>query len=58
MERGSAMKIVYKYLSFVFVLIIPALVLSSERFTVPVGDSPSLGPEKAPVTIIEFLDYQ
>ena len=58
MKRGCAMKIVYKYLLVFFVLIIPALVLSAERFTVPVGDSPSLGPEKAPVTIIEFLDYQ
>jgi len=29
-----------------------------ERFDVPMADSPSLGPTDAPVTIIEFLDYQ
>jgi hypothetical protein len=29
-----------------------------ERFSVPVGDSPTTGPANAPVTIIEFLDFQ
>ncbi len=28
------------------------------RYSVPVGDSPVLGPPNAPITIIEFLDYQ
>jgi protein-disulfide isomerase len=28
------------------------------RYTVPPGDSPSVGPANAPVTIVEFLDYQ
>jgi len=29
-----------------------------KRFSVPIGDSPSTGPVNAPVTIIEFLDFQ
>jgi len=28
------------------------------RFSVPIGDSPTIGPANAPVTIIEFLDFQ
>jgi hypothetical protein len=28
------------------------------RFDIPVADSPSLGPANAPVTIIEFIDFQ
>ena len=28
------------------------------RYTVPAGDSPSVGPANAPVTIVEFVDYQ
>ncbi|MHB8809130.1 MAG: hypothetical protein ACYC9M_03845 [Desulfobulbaceae bacterium] len=29
-----------------------------KRFEVPIGDSPTLGPADAPVTIIEFIDFQ
>ncbi|HUJ18743.1 MAG TPA: hypothetical protein VL197_12205 [Nitrospirota bacterium] len=29
-----------------------------KRFDVPLEDSPSLGPASAPVTIIEFIDFQ
>ena len=29
-----------------------------KRFDIPLVDSPSEGPQNAPVTIIEFLDYQ
>ena len=28
------------------------------RYAVPAGGSPSIGPANAPVTIVEFLDYQ
>ena len=43
----------------VSVFIMVSLAYSSDkRFDVPLADSPSLGPADAPVTIIEFLDYQ
>ena len=29
-----------------------------QRFTIPIGDSPAAGPANAPVTIIEFIDFQ
>lgn len=29
-----------------------------KRFSVPAGSSPSYGNREAPVTIIEFIDYQ
>jgi hypothetical protein len=29
-----------------------------KRFSVPLNDSPVAGPSDAPITIIEFLDFQ
>ena len=46
------------------VIVLAMLVLCStveaaqKRTEVPIGDSPSLGPADAPVTIIEFIDFQ
>jgi protein-disulfide isomerase len=31
---------------------------AQERLSVPIGDSPVLGSAEAPVTIIEFMDFQ
>lgn len=31
---------------------------AEQRFVVPLEDSPSYGPKNAPVTIIEFIDFQ
>lgn len=33
-------------------------VAEEPRAKIPFGDSPSLGPADAPVTIVEFLDFQ
>jgi hypothetical protein len=42
-----------------FVLLFGTLAFSADkRVTVPIGDSPSMGPENAPVTIVEFIDFQ
>jgi hypothetical protein len=46
------------------IFVIIALVITSsafaeeKRFTVPLDDSPTLGPAGAPVTIVEFIDFQ
>jgi len=29
-----------------------------QRFNISIGDSPQKGPKDAPITIIEFLDFQ
>lgn len=40
-------------------IVITCMALAEEkRFSVPVGDSPATGPANAPVTIVEFLDFQ
>ena len=42
-----------------FLLLLGAAAFSAEkRVAVPLGDSPSMGPENAPVTIVEFIDFQ
>jgi protein-disulfide isomerase len=44
----------------VMVLLLSASVAFAQdkRYTVPIEGSPVLGPANAPVTIIEFLDFQ
>jgi len=43
----------------VLVLFLAGHVAADEkRYSVPIGDSPSMGPADAPVTIIEFIDFQ
>jgi protein-disulfide isomerase len=48
-----------KLLLFVILFLAASASLAQDkRYDVPVGDSPVLGPADAPVTIIEFLDFQ
>ena len=48
-----------KLLIILFILFLaPYSFADEKRYNVPLLDSPVLGPANAPVTIIEFLDYQ
>jgi hypothetical protein len=49
-----------KRLLFAFLLaaLWGAVVQAENRVQVPLGDSPTLGPADAPVTMIEFIDFQ
>jgi hypothetical protein len=48
-----------KTLMCVCILLLFGLAQADEKRTeVPIGDSPTLGPEDAPITIIEFIDFQ
>jgi hypothetical protein len=45
--------------SLLLTLLIPHFTHAEiKRYTIPIENSPSWGPENAPITIIEFIDYQ
>ena len=45
-------------LTVLFLLSFSMAFAEVNRIQVPIADSPQLGPANAPVTIIEFLDFQ
>jgi hypothetical protein len=48
--------------NLLFIMMVTLISVSAfadeKRFSVPIDDSPATGPLNAPVTIIEFLDFQ
>ncbi len=61
MRKGSTIRSVAPRLAFWIALALFAAYPAGAadiRYAVPAGDSPSIGPANAPVTIVEFLDYQ
>jgi hypothetical protein len=52
------MKKIMLLLCFIMVASVLHVHAAEKRFSVPIADSPALGPADAPVTIIEFLDFQ
>ncbi len=53
--RGAA---IFTLTAAVLLCILSYSYADEKRYVVPLEDSPSCGPQKAAVTIIEFLDYQ
>ena len=45
-------------LAFFVICLMAGAAGAADRVTVDVGDRPFLGPADAPVTIVEFLDFQ
>lgn len=46
-------------LASLFVLCLSSLGISAEeRYSIPIDNCPVLGPADAPITMIEFLDFQ
>jgi len=55
---GSSARRLALWIALALLAAVPAGAGAEVRYAVPAGDSPSIGPANAPVTIVEFLDYQ
>ena len=45
-------------LGMVILLLFGMAQAEEQKTEIPIGDSPAMGPVAAPVTIIEFIDFQ
>lgn len=45
-------------ISFLVLLLFSTHLYGQQRYKIPLENSPFIGPENAPVTIVEFIDYQ
>jgi hypothetical protein len=55
-RTGGKMK---KIFSILFAaLLVATAAAETQRYNVSLEGSPSIGPQNAPVTIVEFIDYQ
>lgn len=53
------MKLKQVLLPVIIIVLLPVSAPSEEkRYVIPIDNSPQIGPADAPVTIIEFLDFQ
>jgi len=55
-RKGYRMKL--KAIAACILLLFSIASAEDQRFNISIGDSPQKGPKDAPVTIIEFLDFQ
>lgn len=40
------------------IMMISNVFATEKRVNIPIGDSPVIGPNNAPITMIKFIDYQ
>jgi hypothetical protein len=57
-KEATMKKIIPLMISVLLLLFLSVASAADKRVTVPLGDSPSMGPENAPVAIVEFIDFQ
>jgi len=56
--KVGGLEVMKKLIVFIVIMLSFSLSFAEQRFIIPLEDSPSHGPKNAPVTIIEFIDFQ